>query len=280
MKKLLVAASLAAIACAPALADADSSAKIFGVQVRVSDANPADGRQPSFGLQDLPVFPANRADVTVESGAQRQDSSATTPAFAGGNNLLLWDGTASAGAVYSGWSFNNQTMTAFGQLQGDGADASSHAYSAKASWDAAPLFDGRLPFWIGPGSTFSITIATTVTASASLGSRVAADGASFSEWAGAMSFVEIGMPGANGAMVVSRQEFNVYAAGGAVSQFQGGPLEVSFTNTSASPISGYMSLGVSAWGGSQVTAVPEPSSMACLAGGLALLLAVKRRRRA
>lgn len=275
MKKLIVAASLAAVACAPVWAVSYSSARILGVQVRVSDANASDGLQPSFGLANLPVNAANSADAMVKRGTQSQDSAVTN--ISGGNNLLLWDGNVSATAVYSGWSFN-QTMSAGGQVLGDGADGLNYAYASSARWDSAPLFDGRLPFWVGPGTTFSLLIAAKVSAHTDIGSKVAANGSSFSEWAGAQSFVEIGMSSPDGSTVVTRQEFSVLASGTAMSPFQVGPLEVRFTNTSSGPISGYMALGVSAWGGSQVVAVPEPSSLACLAGGLALLFAAKRRR--
>ena len=182
-KKLLFAASLAAAVSVPALADSHSSARIFAVQVQISDANPADGSQPSFGLLDFPVVPANSANAMVERGSQRQDSAATTMAGAGANNLLAFDGNVLASAVYSGWSFNNQTMSAGGEVQGNGVDGLSYAYASSASWNSAPSFDGRLPFWIGPGTTFLLRIATTVSAETSVGAKVGSGGSSFSEGA-------------------------------------------------------------------------------------------------
>ena len=268
---------------APALADASSSATFGNLVITLTDLDASDGITPSFTFNvNGPSFIDSRAEGfgDVAESYQFQNYAPLQGALFTGETHSAW--SSSAGSIMTA---NN--VAGFSAMSAEGAAHSGLAgygtYSA-ASIGATP----ENTFTLSANTAITFSVLADMRARTSMGYNLEAD---MAEYATAHALLNVGGM-VDGSFVNDAQERFITAGFDVlddnttigVSNSWSGLLSASFANTGTTEASGFLQTFVivdgysSVWDG--VTPVPEPATYAMLLGGLALLGAAGRRRRA
>jgi hypothetical protein len=256
---------MAAQTANPAHAAAGAEARIYNLSFSLVDLTPLDGIAPSFSFVNDPDVNRFRTELTVNVA-----------------NTLLATNDAAINADFSFIA----TLDLDRSVVGNQAIASTTATSARAwalseakgtaaafaSAESNLLFSGDFGLQLSPNSAITISADATVTAFDN--GAAGAQGFAF-EFARAESFLRVrGSDPGDGSgpqddLSTRLAETMVDAVADSVDS--SGTLSVTFTNLSADPKFGYLSVRstVGAYG---VTPVPEPATWALALGGLGALV--------
>lgn len=294
MNNIIQRAALAlAVSCAalPAWATATSSANILGVQIILTDLAPGDGVAPSLQMLDRRLLKANSG---VYIGPNQFLDVASSSIWGPSRTVTVGQPTVNSSASFTTFVDGRETLSASGSVSSSAAGHTFTQFDSTAFWSGPPFYNGSVAFELGAHTALTMRVYADLQASTTVGT-VMQDGSSFSEFATAVSTMELGGVAANGQWVIGQQEFRLRA--GTVyagwdpnlqvytqilpeSRSYTGWMELRFDNTGNAVTSGYVILSAQASGYSLIaaTAVPEPATSATLLAGLLGVAALVRRR--
>lgn len=297
MKIAVAGAALALTVAAPlsAWAGATSTASLNGFTITLYDLNPGDGIAPSISFSISNGQYGSYARTTANDGtAGSQTGNTWSLQPFGPTSASSVVGLASASASLSGTLAGGSTLTAQGSAPGTTLLGYGTDYSAAAS-TGSDYYYGGLAFALSPdtlavfGGSYSLFAQTTV------GQVVSPPFNYYSETATAGASISVNGTGPAGSGTQqSGQSQSLYASyqstydpvtgqfvyTGQTLSALNVPLAATFTNASASPISGTLVVSVSVNGNSRIlAAVPEPATYGLMFAGLAVLLVQRRHNR-
>jgi hypothetical protein len=276
-----LAAACLLVAAGPALADASSTATFGNVVITLIDLNPTDGIAPSLSF--IHGAPANVTGQTLSWGENYEFR----------QNIQYQDklqGPLTA-TTHTEWSSTSSNVMAADNLPGFttmSAQGAAHSglegYGSYLSSAIAPLNQ----FIVSANTMVTFSVRTMLSASTTMGYNLDAD---MDEYAFARATMSVsGTVNGNYQFVEDRHFLDVRYdvrddnTTTGVSDSWNGDMSVTFTNMGATDTTGmFQSLAFSEghsalWDG--VTPVPEPGTYAMMLGGLGLIGAISRRRKA